>query len=134
VNVLVDTPIWSYALRSDNQRYNAHVQALTFLIRDHRALIIGPIRQEILSGYSDIRAFMRLKEKLSAFDNTPVVDVDYEAAAQLCNACRRQGVQGSHTDFLICAVAKRLDVAIFTTDNDFIAYDRILSLNLYQTK
>lgn len=128
----MDTPIWSYALRSDQQSHHAEVAALTFLIRDQRALIIGPIRQELLSGYSDIRAYQRLRKKLAAFGNTPILDADYEAAAQLCNACRRQGVQGSHTDFLICAVAKRIEAAIFTTDRDFDHYDRIVTLKLFK--
>ena len=131
MSVLVDTPIWSYALRTVNEKYRAQVEALTFLIRDQRALIIGPIRQEILSGYSNIRDYNVLREKLSYFDNTPIIDIDYESAAELCNACRRKGVQGSHTDFLICAVAKRLGTPVFTTDNDFYQYDRIISLKLY---
>lgn len=49
MKVLVDTPIWSYALRSGNTQYQPEVTALTMLIRDQRALIIGQIRQEVLS-------------------------------------------------------------------------------------
>jgi hypothetical protein len=33
---------------------------------------------------------------------------------------------------LICAVAARLDVPIFTTDNDFIQYQKITSSKLYK--
>ena len=40
---------------------------LTSLIRDQGALIIGPIRQEILSGYSDLGKFRVLKEKRSHY-------------------------------------------------------------------
>jgi len=104
VKVLVDTPIWSYALRTSNKEYQKEIDQLTSLIKDQKALIIGPIRQEILSGYSDLRKFKKLKEKLSFFENTPIQDVDYESAAELCNQCRKKGVQGSHIDFLICAV------------------------------
>jgi len=94
-------------------------------------LIIGPIRQEILSGYSNLTKFKKLKEKLSYFENTPILDSDYELAAEFCNKCRKSGIQGSHIDFLICAVAKRMDVPVFTTDNDFFHYRDILPLNLY---
>jgi predicted nucleic acid-binding protein len=131
MKVLVDTPIWSYALRSKNTKYQAEVNELVLLIRDHRALIIGPIRQEILSGYSDLQKFKKLKEKLSYFENTPIEDVDYEFAAELSNSCRKKGIQGAHTDFLICAVADRLDVPIFTSDKDFIQYQKITSNKLY---
>jgi predicted nucleic acid-binding protein len=132
MKVLVDTSIWSYALRSRNQKYQSEIDELASLIRDQRALIIGPIRQEVLSGYSDPRKFKLLKETLSFFDNTPIVDHDYEVAAEFCNKCRKRGIQGSHTDFLICAVAARLDVPIFTTDNDFIQYQKITSSKLYK--
>ena len=131
MKVLVDTPIWSYALRTPDQKYQNEIDQLTSLIKDQRALIIGPIRQEILSGYSDVRKFKRLKEKLSFFENTPIKDSDYESAAELCNQCRKKGIQGSHTDFLICAVAKRIEVPIFTTDHDFIHYQKAISITLY---
>jgi predicted nucleic acid-binding protein len=132
VKVLVDTPIWSYALRTRNTQYQYEIDQLTSLVRDQRALIIGPIRQEILSGYSDLRKFRKLKEKLSYFENTPIQDIDYEFAAELCNQCRKKGIQGSHIDFLICAVAKRIDVPIFTTDKDFTSYQKIISIKLYE--
>lgn len=132
MKVLVDTTIWSYALLTTNKEYQCEIEQLKSLVRDQRALIIGPIRQEILSGYSDFRKFERLKEKLSYFENTPIQDSDYELAAELCNQCRKKGIQGSHIDFLICAVAKRLDVSIFTTDKDFLHYRDIISINLFE--
>jgi len=132
LKVLVDTPIWSYSLRKYNKKYHAEINELALLIQNQRALIIGPIRQEILSGYSDLRKFKKLKEKLSYFENTPIHDSDYELAAEFCNKCRQKGIQGSHIDFLICAVAGRLDTPIFTTDKDFSQYRNIVSIKLYQ--
>ena len=130
MKVLVDTPIWSYALRSKNNEYQTEIDALTSLIRDQRALIIGPIRQEILSGYSDLRKYRIIREKLSYFANAPILDTDYELAAEFSNKCRKKGVQGSHIDFLICAVANRIDIPIFTNDKDFEHYQNIISINL----
>ena len=132
MKVLVDTPIWSYALRKPNKEYQNEIDQLRALIRDQRALIIGPIRQEILSGYSDLRKFKKLKAKLSFFENTPIQDIDYELAAEICNQCRKKGVQGSHIDFLICAVSKRIDVPIFTTDKDFPNYQKTISIKLFE--
>lgn len=131
MKVLVDTPIWSYALRSKNKAYITEIDALISLIRDQRALIIGPIRQEILSGYSDIRKFRLLREKLSYFANTSILDSDYELASEFSNKCRKKGVQGSHIDFLICAVANRIDIPIFTNDKDFEHYQKIVSIKLF---
>ena len=131
MKVLVDTPIWSYALRSKNNEYQTETDALTSLIRDQRALIIGPIRQEILSGYSDLRKFGIIKEKLSYFVNTQILDADYELGAEFSNKCRKKGIQGSHIDFLICAVANRIDSPIFTNDKDFEHYQNIISIKLF---
>jgi len=132
LKVLVDTPIWSYALRSKNNAWQTEIDALASLIRDQRALIIGPIRQEILSGYSDLHKFRIVKEKLSYFGNTPILDTDYERAAEFSNKCRKKGVQGSHIDFLICAVANRIDIPIFTNDKDFEHYQNIISIKLFK--
>jgi hypothetical protein len=128
----VDTPIWSYALRSKNFDYQTEIDALSSLIRDQRALIIGPIRQEILSGYSDLRKFGIIKEKLSYFVNTPILDADYELGAEFSNKCRKKGIQGSHIDFLICAVANRIDSPIFTNDKDFEHYHNVIFIKLYR--
>jgi predicted nucleic acid-binding protein len=132
LKVLVDTPIWSYALRSKNNEYQTEIDALISLIRDQRALIIGPIRQEILSGYSDLRKYKIIREKLSYFVNSPISDTDYELAAELSNKCRKKGVQGSHIDFLICAVANRIDIPIFTNDKDFVHYQNIIPIKLFK--
>jgi predicted nucleic acid-binding protein len=107
------------------------VKALEALITDQRVIIIGCIRQEVLSGYSDIRKFEKLDEKLKYFENTPIVDSDYIKAAEFSNLCRAKGVQGSHTDFLICSVAYRLQAQIFTTDNDFGHYQKHVPIQLY---
>ena len=126
--VIVDTCIWSLALRGKTPRNQKVVAELTSLIKENRAKIIGLIRQEILSGYSDFARYEKLRNKLRAFPNEPVIDVDYESAAEYSNICRRKGIQGSHIDFLICAVAKRIDVPIFTTDKDFRLYRKVISM------
>ena len=72
-----------------------------------------------------------MKEKLKAFEDYPIILTDYELAAEYYNKCRKNGVQGSHIDFLICAVAKRNEMAIFTGDNDFQSYSGVLELNLH---
>lgn len=134
MKVLVDTPIWSCAFRSQNRRYQSEVNAFAALIAEQQVSLIGPIRQEILSGYSDFRKYQKLKEKLSYFQNTPIVDADYEQAAECCNDCRKRGIQGSHIDFLICAVAVRLEMPIFTTDKDFDRYQTCIPIRLYAYK
>ena len=105
MKILVDTPIWSYAFRSQNEKYQNEIRELISLIKDQRTIIIGPIRQEILSGYSDLIKFQKMREKLSYFENTSINDSDYEVAAEFSNTCRRNGIQGSHIDFFdLCRI------------------------------
>jgi len=132
LKVIVDTPIWSYALRSKRKGYESHVQEFEALILDQRVVILGPIRQEVLSGYSTKSRFEKLNNKLKYFENTQIVDDDYVQAALFSNTCRSKGVQGSHIDFLICAVAFRLKSEIFTTDNDFSYYEKHIPLQLFK--
>ena len=57
-----------------------------------------------------------------------------EAAARAFPAvtrCRARGIQGSNTDFLLCAVAKRYQFPIMTTDDDFVKFGRVLPVRLY---
>jgi predicted nuclease of predicted toxin-antitoxin system len=60
--------------------------------------------------------------------------VDYEEAASFFNHCRAKGIQGSNTDFLICAVAARNDFPIFTKDADFAHFAKVLPITLYGAK
>ena len=134
--VLVDTPVWSLALRRKPGDLNAREQALTHalseLIREGRAQIMGVVRQELLSGIREAEKFDRLRNYLRAFDD-PQMDVrDYEDAARMHNRCRARGIAGSAIDFLICAVAQRRDWQVFTTDTDFERYQKVLPLKLYR--
>ena len=129
--VLVDTCVWSIALRGGATTDSAVAGELVQLIDDNQVKIIGAIRQELLSGYSDKQSYDKLKAKLQYFPNEPTLDVDYEAAAEYSNFCRSKGIQGSHTDYLICAVAIRAKLKIFTTDKDFENYSKHLPLSLY---
>ncbi len=134
--VLVDTPVWSLALRRKpgdlSVREQALVRALAELIREGRAQIVGVVRQELLSGIRDGKRFEKLRDYLRAFDE-PRLDVrDYEEAAQMHNRCRSKGIAGSEIDFLICAVAQGREWQVFTTDRDFERYEKVLGLGLYE--
>jgi predicted nucleic acid-binding protein len=120
MGVIVDTAIWSLALRRNTPEINAAiVERLRSLINSQQVIMLGAIRQEVLSGLRTSEQFDRLRNILRAFPNLDLVAEDDELAAEFFNTCRRQGIQGSNTDFLICAAAHRRNHTIFTTDNDF---------------
>jgi predicted nucleic acid-binding protein len=109
MGVIVDTAIWSLALRRNTPDMNAAiVQPLRSLINNQQVVMLGAIRQEVLSGLRTLEQFDRLRNILRAFPNLDLVAEDDELAAEFFNICRRQGIQGSNTDFLICAAAPTL--------------------------
>ena len=100
------------------------------LIRDGQTIIIGPVRLEILSGIDDEQYFRKIKDYLREFDDEPVTLEDYEEAARIYNLCAGAGVAGSPNDLVICAVALRLGIPVFTMDDDFTRYARVVPLQL----
>ncbi len=128
MKVLVDTSVWSLALR--RKEPGGIVGKLTELILESMVVMIGPVRQELLSGIPQQAVYDELKAKLQSFDDLPITTFDYETAAGFFNVCRRNGVQGSHVDFLICAVACNNNLLIYTTDQDFMHYAKRLPINL----
>ncbi|MEP6779245.1 MAG: PIN domain-containing protein [Gemmatimonadaceae bacterium] len=131
MNVLVDTSVWSLALRRTTGTAAHATHELTELIREGRVTMLGAIRQELLSGIKTVPQFEKLRDILRSFPDAPLGHLVHEKAADCFNACRKAGVQGSNTDFLICAAAMHLKAAIFTTDDDFSAYARLLPLALH---
>lgn len=134
MKVLVDTAVWSLALRRSAASAHPAVGELRALVDEGRIVMIGPIRQELLSGIRTHEGFTRLRDALRAFDDEPLERADFERAAEHFNACRAKGIQGSNTDFLICAVAERRTASILTTDADFSRFAAVLPVALHEQR
>ena len=118
-------------LRRSSSMNLEYQKILEQLISDYRIQMIGPIRQELLSGIKESHQFELLKERLSTFPDYPLQTNDFELAAEYFNQCRKKDVQGSNTDYLICAIAANNDWEIFTTDKDFDNFQAYLPIKLY---
>ena len=129
MKVLVDTCVWSQALRYKSADPQI-TDKIRELIEDGSVVMIGQIRQELLSGISDISQFTKLRDKLSVFEDIPLETAHFVRAAEFCNICRKKGVQGSTIDFLICAIANVEHLVIFTIDKDFESYKKYLPIKL----
>lgn len=136
MRVLVDTVVWSLALRRQQDRLSSAdailVATWSDLVSEGRAVLVGIVRQEVLSGVPDPRTFDRLREQLEAFPDEPLHAADHVRAAEMFNACRRRGIQCAAIDILLCAVAERLTAALFTTDADFEIYARHVPVRLFR--
>lgn len=135
MKVLVDTSVWFLALRRQARDLNARerllVRELAELVEEGRAGMIGLIRQELLSGIKSGAQFEELRKTLRAFSDEPVGTADHEAAAKAGNACRAKGIAATTVDMLICAVANRLGMSVFTTGPDFDNCARHLPVKLH---
>src|ERR1035437_6885065 len=121
MKLIVDTCVWSLSLRrQDPTRINADEQQILTQMReaiqDRRAAIIGPIRQEVLSGIRNKAHFAKTEELLEPFRDEEIIAADYLQAARLFNLCRDHGVECGPVDTLICAVAARKRFGILTSD------------------
>jgi hypothetical protein len=134
MKVLVDTCVWSLALRRRKKLDLQLIQGLSDLIKELRVQMIGPIRQELLSGIRSTTQFEKLKLNLQAFPDLPLESEDYESAAEFFNICYKKGIQGSNTDFLICALSFRHQMPIFTIDKDFQHFKKYLPISIYKIK
>ena len=136
MKVLVDTSVWSLALRRKRAvlaPFELRVtQLLDRIIDEGRIQLLGPVRQELLSGLREEAQFLRLREYLRDFPDCALTVADHEQAAQASNRCRKAGIASTSVDMLVCAVALHRGWEIFSTDQDFIQYSRILPLQMFQ--
>jgi predicted nucleic acid-binding protein len=130
MKVIVDTSIWSLSLRRAKHRKETDSEKLIQIIEDGRIVMLGPIRQEILSGIKIKKQFELLKVYLEAFPDLNLEIKDYELAAEFFNLCKGKGVQGSNTDFLICAAAVNNNFSIYTNDKDFELFKKHIPIQL----
>ncbi|MGP8252784.1 MAG: PIN domain-containing protein [Terracidiphilus sp.] len=119
--LIVDTCVWSLWLRRRNPSLlNANEQQILAKLREavenRRATILGPIRQEVLSGIRDAAQFAKTASLLDPFLDEPIDSSDYIEAAKLFNLCRDHGIQCGPVDILICTVAARNHYGILTYD------------------
>ena len=133
--VLVDTTIWSLALRRRSQSLSDQdrllVEEWVRLVRSGEAVLIGPIRQEILSGIRAEKSFAAIQERLGDFRYLEISPSDYDQAARFFNVCRAHGITGTAIDLLICAMAHRFEIPIFKTDVDFQHYAPHVGIRLH---
>jgi predicted nucleic acid-binding protein len=138
MKILIDTPVWSLALRRKTADLapgeRRVMQILHQIVDEGRAQLIGPVRQELLSGLREQSQFRRLRDYLRDFPDTVLGTDDYEEAARASNECRQAGIAGAPVDMLICAVGLHHSWQIFSTDRDFSHYAAVLPIQLFSVR
>jgi predicted nucleic acid-binding protein len=134
VIVLVDTCVWSLALRRSRKHVNIQeartLDLLKELILDGRAKMLGLVRQELLSGIRHKEQFNKILAVTRNFPDITVEVEEYELAAMAYNTCRAAGIAGNPVDFLLCAIAQKRNWGVLTTDKDFVRYQKHVPFTL----
>ena len=129
---LVDTNIWSAFFRRKNDE-DATLKKIMFeLVESGSIKIIGPIRQEILSGIRSKEKFELLRQAIECFEDTIISTRDYENAARFRNSCSAAGIAASSIDCIIVSIATSRGWRIFTRDRDFLRYKEITHFELLE--
>lgn len=131
MTLFVDTSVWSLALRRDTPPEHPAVAVLRRALLDGETIVTtGIVIQELLQGFRGAKDQTRIIERFQAL---PLLNPDREMhvqAALLRNACRRKGVQLGTIDALIAQLCIGHDLALLTTDNDFVHAARFIPLRL----
>ena len=120
MSLLVDTCVWSMALRRDAPPDLPEVRALGEALASGKLVVTtGLILQEILQGFSGPRARDAILDRFRALPFLTPDRSDHIDAAALRNRCRRNGIQIGTIDALLAALCLRHGLSILTTDADF---------------
>ena len=132
MRILVDTSVWSLALRRPSGVVNQESILLKALIeRGTDLCLLGIILQEVLQGIRNAKDFLALTEYFTAFPLIELTREDYVRAAELRNRLLRKGVQGRTIDLLIASAAISCNCHLFTADKDFAHIAEHSELKLY---
>lgn len=135
MTLLVDTSVWSLALRRDALATGPEVRALIDALAGADMIVTtGLVIQELLQGFSGAKASAALIERFSALVLLQPDREDHIAAAAIRNQCRRSGVQLGTVDALITQLCIRNELTLLTTDRDFVHAARYCPLRIWSDK
>ena len=125
--ILIDTSAWVEFLRDTDSSVWRRVDK----VLSQKIAICDAIRMEVFAGARDDGHLNRLRQLLARATNLPTEPIDYDTAAALYRAGRRQGKTiRKLIDCLIAAVALRAHVPILHMDADFDALATISKLRI----
>ena len=130
---MVDTSVWSLAFRRDAAKPTREVEALKGALEGGDSVVTtGLVLQELLQGFSGPRDRNQIVERFAALPLLSPDRQDHVEAAELRNRCRRAGVQVGTIDAILAQLCIRHDLALLTTDNDFVGIAAHSTLRLWK--
>lgn len=133
MTLLVDTSVWSLALRRDGSTQAPEVRALQDALTGSDVVVItGMVLQELLQGFHGPRAAAAIIDRFQALPLIAPDRTDHIAAAEVRNTCRRAGVQLGTIDALLIQLCGRHDLTLLSTDQDFVHAARHVPFKLWR--
>lgn len=135
MTLLVDTSVWSLALRRDAEATEPEVLHLKdALLGSEVVVTTGLVLQELLQGFSGAKAQAQIIERFAALPLLQPDREDHIDAAALRNTCRQAGVQVGTIDALLAQLCLRHDLVLLTTDKDFTHVAKHCALRVWPAK
>ncbi len=135
MSLLVDTSVWSLALRRDSDSSAPEVVHLGDALSGSEVVVTtGLVLQELLQGFSGAKAHAQIIERFAALPLLQPDRDDHIDAAALRNQCRKARVQLGTIDALLASLCIRHDLTLLTTDKDFEHAAKHSSLRLWSGK
>jgi len=132
VTLLVDTSVWSLALRRDHAPEVPQVDMLRSALEGADSVVTtGLILQELLQGFAGARAQSEILKRFAALPLLVPDRQDHVEAAGIRNRCRRAGMQIGTLDALLAQLCVRHRLLLLTTDNDFVSVARHCPLRVW---
>jgi predicted nucleic acid-binding protein len=131
LNILVDTSVWSLALRRDSPSDCQAVSRLKIALEGGEGVFTtGLILQELLQGFSGPKARRRIIETFVALPLIIPERRDHIDAADLRVKLRQKGVQAGTIDVLLAQLCLRHGLSLLSMDKDFIHIGKHVPLSL----
>ena len=131
MRILVDTSVWSLALRKGVPTEHPAVERLDACLAGHEDLFLSPvILQEILQAFRSETTVRKVAGYLEPF---PLLSLDrqgIETAARLFRMSRSRGITASTIDCQIAATAIQHECLLLTADRDFERLSDVTDLRL----
>ncbi len=120
MTLLVDTSVWSLAMRRDDVEESKIVIALREALDGADSVVTtGLILQELLQGFNGPKARDAIVGRFGVLPLIQPDRQDHVAAAEVRNTCRRGGVQIGTIDALLIQLCGRYELTLMSTDQDF---------------
>ncbi len=133
MSILVDTSVWSLALRREHIPDLPEIKALNqILLNPDLIVTTGFIVQELLQGFSGPKSRDLI---IKRFKSLPIITptfADHIEAAEIRNICRRSGIQIGTVDAIIVQLCLKNGLVLLSTDKDFRYAARHFPLKLYK--